>query len=218
MNKEFPFISKCLIPAILLGACQTTDLHDLRLDSINMVKLSEIRGAWTAVEARRGAKTESIILLKINFSSQYDFVKLAKAKTLHLSYSAFTCDKDKVSRGKNEKENGNRNKNKKLFVLPDLRIKNFSVGSGTYSEFPDLERFRDQAGRLTYSILMPIAGDEINRLFGKGLAQGQTSFFTPSAPPDDICMQVTAAPMWFGAALQSNVVRIPAEDFSKQIN
>lgn len=185
------------MPVALLVGCRTTTPQDLRFESIDKVKLSELPGVWNAIQSRSNARSDAVTFLKINFSSQFDFVKLAKADTLHISYRAFTCGSGNAQ-------------GSALFVLPDLRIKNFSAGGGAYSEASDLERFRDSNGRFTYHVLMPIAGEEITRIFGKGIVPGQTPYFNPSAPHADICLQVVAATMWFGPTLRSNVVRVPA--------
>ncbi|MDB5934263.1 MAG: hypothetical protein JWQ01_1607 [Massilia sp.] len=205
MKKSVVFILSILLPVILLGACRSPDPRDLRFESIDIVKLSAIRGVWDAVQLRSDAKSDEITLLKINFSSQFDLVKLAKANTLHVSYRAFECS-------------GGSLQGAPLFVLPDLHIKNFSIGSGVYSELSDLERFRDSNGRLTYHVFMPISSDELKRLFGNGAVPHQIPYFNPRAARADICLQLTAAAMWFGPTLNSNVVRVPEPEVSRLIN
>jgi hypothetical protein len=201
MKKKFALMPTYFLLFALLLGCQTTDPHDLRFESVESVRLSELPRVWNAVQARSDAKTAAITLLKINFSSQFDFVKLAKADTLHVSYRAFRCGNGSVQ-------------GLALFVLPDLRIKNLSTGGG-YAETSDLERFRESNGRFTYHVLMPIAGDELNRLFGNGTVPGQAPYFNPSPPLSDICLQVVAAAMWFGTTLQSKFVRVSAPEVSR---
>lgn len=205
MKMRITLMLTFLMPIALLFGCRTTAPQDLRFESVDRVKLSEMPGVWNAVQSRSNARSDAVTLLKINFSSKFDFVKLAKAETLHVSYRAFTC----VS---------NNAQGSAWFVLPDLRIKDFSAGGGVYSAVPDLEQFRDSNGRFTYHVLIPIAGEELTRIFGNGTAPGQTPYFNPSATHDDICLQVIAAAMWFGATFQSNVVRVPAEEVSRLIN
>jgi hypothetical protein len=201
MKKKAAPLLACLLPVVLLGACRN-DPQDLRFESIDSVRLSELPGVWNAVQSRRDANSAAVAVLKINFSSESDFVKLAKAETLHVSFRAFACG--------GENDQGSR-----LFVIPDLRIKDFSVGDGVYTKTPDLERFRDSDGRLTYHVLMPVAGGELTRLFGSAAVAGDTPYLDLSAPHTDICLQVVAAAMWFGPALTSNLIRVPALEISR---
>jgi hypothetical protein len=205
MKKNFASALMCLVPFAMLFGCRTSDLQDLRYESINTVKLSALPGVWNAVQSRSNVRSDAITLLKINFSSQYDFVKLAKAETLHVSYRAFRCD----SGG---------NQGSALFILPDLHINNFSLDNAEYSKAANIERFRDLNGRFTYHLLMPIAGEELNRLFGRDTVPGQIPYFKPALPLTDICLQVGAAAMWFGTTIQSNIVRVSAQEVSRLTN
>jgi len=204
MKRKFAVMLTYLLPVVLLVGCRITGPQDLRFESIGAVKLSELGGVWNAVQARSDAKNEATTLLKINFSSQVDFVKMAKAGTLHFSFRAFACD------------NGSAD-GPPLFVLPNLRIRNFSAGGGAYAEGFDLERFRESNGRFTYYVLMPIAGQELSRLFENPSASDQTRYFNPGVPIANICLRVVAASMGPGLTLQSNVVRVPAPDISRLI-
>lgn len=188
----------------MLQACQTTDPKDLQLESLGAAKLSELPGVWNAVQARSDVRSGAITLLKIHFSSKSDFVKLSKADALHFSYRMFACEAGNLQ-------------GPPFFVLPDLRIRGDSVEIGPYLAYPDLERFRGSNGRLNYEVLMPIAGVELNRLFGSSVISGQPTYFNPSAYRGDICLQVTAAAMWFGHTLESNVMRIPALEIVRLI-
>lgn len=205
MRKNIVMRMTCLLPVLLLGACRYSDPDDLRFESIDTGRLSDFPGAWAAVQLQKSVKSNAIVLLKINFTTQYDLIKLAKANTVHISPRAFACD-------------GGNLQGYPLFVLPDLRIGNFSAGSGVYSAVPNLERYRDQSGRLTYHVLVPIAGEELKRLFGSGTVPGEIPYFNPHGFRSDICLQLTAAAMWFGPTLHSNVVRVPVQEISRLIN
>jgi hypothetical protein len=170
MRKPVALLSTCLLPIVLLGACRTTEPQDLRFESIDTVTLSELPNAWGAVQLRSNAKSDAVTLLKINFSSRFDFVKLAKADTLHFTYRASTCASDSLQ-------------GSPVFVLSEIRVKEYSAGNGPYSEFPDLERFRDADGRLTYHVLMPIAGEELHRVYGNGPVSGARALFQPTGRP-----------------------------------
>src|SRR5688572_19364687 len=151
MKNEFALVLIRLLPIVLLLGCRTTNPQDLRFESIETVKLSALPGVWNAIQSKSNARSHAITLLKINFSSQFDFVGLAKANTLHISQRAFTCANGDVQ-------------GQALFVLSDLRVKNFSVGGGAYAKASNLERFREANGRFVYYVLMPVAGEELNRL------------------------------------------------------
>lgn len=188
----------CVLPVVFLAACRNTAPQDLKLESVNTIKLSDLPGGvWSAVQSRNDARGDAVSLFKINFSSQFDFVKLAKADGLNISYRAFKCGDESIE-------------NQPLFVIPDLRINDFSLEGGAYSGISELERFRDSNGRLTYNLLMPIAGDELKRLFGNDATPGKVPYFNPHEPRADICLQVVAAAMWFGRTMQSNVMRVSA--------
>jgi hypothetical protein len=189
------------LPVLILLSCRPPAPADLRLESVETVKLSDLSNAWGAVQLRRDAKSDEIQLLKINFSSKHDLLDLAKTNTLHLSYRAYTCDKSGEEAA--------------LFVLSDLRIGDISAGGGVSAKISDLERFRSQGGRLTYHVLVPLAGDELTRIFGGVSVPDHIPFLNPRLLHGDICLQMTAAGMSPGSVLRSNVVRVPTLEVAR---
>lgn len=188
-----------LLPVLFLAGCQATNPRDLQFESIDLISLAELPGVWDTIQSRSNVNSEAISFLKINLSTELDFIKLAKAHTLHVSSRAFTCDRGKIQ-------------GQPIFVLPYVRIGNFSLGDGPYSKLSELERFRNTQGRLTYYVLIPVAGEELKRLVGNNTSPDKTAYFSPNMSHVDICLQVTAAAMWFGTNLESNVVRVPAQE------
>lgn len=195
------FVCSCLFSLV---ACHTLEPSDMRLEMLNIVRLSDMPGLWSWAHQRNDIKPNEISLLKVTFSSELDLVKFAKTNSYNISYNLSACNaKGGLSGGG-------------VFSIPYVRIAGESIGSGLGFGRPSLESRREN-GRFNYEIFIPLHSDELSRIYGSGLviSEEKMPLYNYSRDRNDLCFELVGAKMWFGASFSSNVIRISHESILK---
>lgn len=181
-----------ILSTILLCSCKTAEPLKLRATSAEIMKLSEVRDIWAAVQNASGANKQAIDLLKLNFSSENDLLRFARSEEVHYSFEANLCD-------------ASGRQSARLFILPTLRVGNLSIDGAASNPLKDLQTLREKDNSIVYTLFVPISGDELTRLLDGVSIADRVPFFDIQKSNENICLQLSAARMWTGELTKSNV-------------
>ncbi|MDM5177715.1 hypothetical protein PO883_10980 [Massilia sp. DJPM01] len=187
------------IACLMLAGCGTAPL-DLRLEKVELIKLSDVPDAWRSVRDESGAARSDIALVKLTVSTTLDIVKSAKKHALHFSHQAFLCKPGEAL-------------GTEVFAIPYLRADNMSLETAVYFEkFANLEHLRESNGRIAYTALIPLDGDVLRWRQKSVIPDRNTRrVFDPQTARTDLCWRITGGAMWTGSYVESNIVTVPTE-------
>lgn len=194
-----------MFPFLCVG-CASGAPNDLRLESAQVVRLSDVPDAWKSAQRDQTLQKAEIRLLRVSFTSKLDIVEFAKSRTIHISYEAKSC--------KSGTEIG-----PVVFGIPYLRVGDKSLETAVYSELPNLEKFRAKDGRISYNVLVPLAHQALGRFAPSFSISDKKSlpFFDPRSLKSGLCIGLTGGAMWMGSSFKSNYVFVPMGSILEQM-
>ncbi len=125
---------------ICLAGCKAGNPIEIKAHSVEIVRLSTAGNVWGSVQGAQNPQKDLIRLVKLNFSSKHDLLKLARPQSMHYSLAATHCDSDGKALAP-------------LFTLPGVRVENFSIDAAISGPVADLEKYRGNEGSIIYNVV-----------------------------------------------------------------